>query len=159
MGSGKYPSMQQEYKERNKGLTELTLEAAGGRKRTHFDACRHRANTLWAVPIVLGDPVVYYVNTAKFRHQAGSDFMSNVRLSLPLRWSALPAANLSDQVLRIMRSLALGGGGLAGAKTVRSPYCYYSYFLHTQRKQYDVIRPQKRKKPFIISVIPCNQDT
>lgn len=112
MGSGKYPSMQQEYKERNKGLTELTLEAAGGRKRTHFDACRHRANTLWAVPIVLGDPVVYYVNTAKFRHQAGSDFMSNVRLSLPLRWSALPAANLSDQVLRIMRSLALGGGGL-----------------------------------------------
>lgn len=112
MGSGKYPSMQQEYKERNKGLTELTLEVAGGRKRIHFDACRHQANTLWAVPIVLGDPVVYYVNTAKFRHQAGSDFMSNVRLSLPLRWSALPAANLSDQVLRIMRSLALGGGGL-----------------------------------------------
>lgn len=78
--------------------------------RTNLSACRHGANTLRAVPIVLGDPVVYYVNTAKFRHRAGSDFMSNIRPSLPLRWSALPAAKLWDQASRIIRNLVWGGG-------------------------------------------------
>lgn len=30
---------------------------------------------------------------------------------------------------------------------------------HRQRKQYNVIRPQKRGKLFIIGMISCNQDT
>lgn len=137
--------MQQDHRESNKAH----LGGCGReRERTHFDACRHRANTPGAVPIVLGDPVVCYVNTAKFRHRAGSDFMSNVRLSLPLRWSALPAANLSDRVLGIMRSLVLGGvgSGAVGAKTVRSLYCYYSYFLPYAEKTVQCYKAAKEGK-------------
>lgn len=72
--------------------------------------------------------------------------MSNVRLSLPLRWSALPAANLSDQVLGIIRSLVLGGGGLVGAKTARSLYCYYSYFLPHAEKTVRRFKAAKEEK-------------
>lgn len=89
--------------------------------------------------------------------------MSNVRLSLPLRWSALPAANLTDQVLGIMRSLVLGGGKAGGSKnssfTVIAAIVITVISSHMHRKQYNVVKLQKRKKTFIISMISCNQDT
>lgn len=56
MHQHKYPSVQQDCEESHGGPMALALEATGGRKRTHFNACRHRTNTLRAVPIVLGDP-------------------------------------------------------------------------------------------------------
>lgn len=115
--------------------------------RTNVSACRHGANTLRAVPIVLGDPVVYYVNTAKFRHRAGSDSMSSIRLSLPLRWSALPAAKLWDQASRIIRNLVWGGGCW---EQKQFHHCIVIKVIsppRTSRETVLLYKERKRKKP------------
>lgn len=75
--------------------------------------------------------------------------MSNVRLSLPLRWSALPAEPLRPSAWN-NEEPAFGRRGLVGVKTVRSPYCYYSYFLPHAEKTERSYKAAKGKNPLLL---------
>lgn len=71
------------------------LRGYGREKENTFQCLSSSHKHAESCPYCVGRPWVYYVNKAKFRQRAGSDFMPNIRLSLPLRWSA----NLSDQAI------------------------------------------------------------
>lgn len=124
----------------NKGLTRAIVEG-WERENTYlrYNACRHRTNMFWAVPIVSGAPVGHYVNIPSVPHHDYIQTLSrkwfhiqHLSQSSSLRWWTFPATDLPDQERGWSRAGRAQCKGLTWmvqpTKVVTSVYCYSQLF-------------------------------